>query len=119
MDPIFYKIDLLGKLMEGKKVSPRNDPFELQIGKDRVNILKEEFDQRRVDDLCGLYGELVSRELIKCEINNNLIQLRNKLLNTKWLVVSGGNQNELRHVFESRGIKQFFQKGIFPSILVS
>lgn len=89
----------------------RNKKFEYFI----VNILKEEFDQKTVDHLCGLYGELVSRELIKCEINNNLMRLRNKLLNTKWLVVSGGNQNELRHVFESRGIKQFFQKDIFGS----
>ena len=43
--------------MEGKKVSPRQDPFELQIGKDRADILKEENKEEQEQSVNFEYEE--------------------------------------------------------------
>ena len=41
--------------------------------------------------------------------------LRQQNPNARWLIVSGGDQAELRNVFASRGIAEWFDGGIFGS----
>ena len=89
----------------------RNKKFEYFI----CHILNEKFNQQKVDLLCKLYGEIVSKKLLTCKINNRLIWLREKFPENKWLVVSGGNQEELRSVFKQRSIDMLFEKGIYGS----
>jgi phosphoglycolate phosphatase-like HAD superfamily hydrolase len=89
----------------------RNKKFSYFITK----ILNIKFNQKMADDLCNSYGDLVISELIECEINEHLAELKNILNNSKWMVISGGNQNELRYVFNHRDITYFFEKGIYGS----
>ena len=41
--------------------------------------------------------------------------LREKTQNTKWMVVSGGDQAELRELFRQRDLDRYFDGGIFGS----
>ena len=45
----------------------------------------------------------------------NIKELREKTKNTKWLIVSGGDQAELRDVFKQRNLDGYFDGGIFGS----
>lgn len=57
----------------------------------------------------------VKRGLLVAEVANGLERLRGKTRAAKWLIVSGGDQAELREVFASRGLEQLFDGGIFGS----
>ncbi|WP_374328370.1 HAD family hydrolase [Azonexus sp.] len=61
------------------------------------------------------YSDYVSDGLASCEVEPDLSALRNKFDRTKWLLVSGGDQEELRSVFSARGLSGFFDGGIFGS----
>ena len=53
--------------------------------------------------------------LINCNLEPSLEELSRANSDAKWLIVSGGDQAELRKVFLERGISQFFEGGIFGS----
>jgi phosphoglycolate phosphatase-like HAD superfamily hydrolase len=53
--------------------------------------------------------------LMSCEIADGLEELRNAYPDSRWLVVSGGDQEELRKLFNERGIAHYFDGGIFGS----
>lgn len=89
----------------------RNKKFEYFI----CHILKEEFNKEKNDLLCKLYGDIVSKKLLTCKINSGLIWLKKNYPENKWLVVSGGNQEELRSVFKQRSLDILFEKGIYGS----
>ena len=52
--------------------------------------------------------------LKKCEITENLYDLRKKY-NNKWVVISGSDHDELNHIFKLRNIHKFFDGGIYGS----
>lgn len=61
------------------------------------------------------YASHVRQGLLNCKISDGLRRLRFSLCDSKWLIVSGGDQIELRDVFEKRGICEYFDGGIFGS----
>ena len=65
--------------------------------------------------LIDLYSEIVLNQLYKCQIVSGLDTLRKQNPNSNWLVVSGGDQIELRKVFKYLKIANFFNGGIFGS----
>jgi phosphoglycolate phosphatase-like HAD superfamily hydrolase len=65
--------------------------------------------------LLSAYAVAVHEGLRTCAIAEGLEQLRAQMPNTRWLVVSGGDQAELRGVFDERGIADYFDDGIFGS----
>jgi phosphoglycolate phosphatase-like HAD superfamily hydrolase len=65
--------------------------------------------------LLQIYAETVRDGLMNCGIATGLEQLRSKTRGANWLIVSGGDQNELREVFAARGISDLFDGGIFGS----
>ena len=68
-----------------------------------------------LDFLCESFAESVFKDLVKCEVTPDLEKLRNKTINQKWFIVSGGDQNELREVFSKKGLDHFFDGGIYGS----
>lgn len=68
-----------------------------------------------INELLGLYASEVRRGLLSCEIAQGLAELREKTKLSNWLIVSGGDQRELREVFAQRGIAELFDSGIFGS----
>lgn len=72
---------------------------------------------RQGNDLEGLlqnYASLVRTGLLHCELTPSLKTLRQQTT-ARWMIVSGGDQTELRDVFAHRGIADWFDGGIFGS----
>ena len=89
----------------------RNVKFEYFLKK----VLKKEINQNELSSLIGHYGDLVYKRLIECEVADKLINLKASYPNIPWMLVSGGNQLELRNIFRERGMDMLFEKGIFGS----
>lgn len=68
-----------------------------------------------LDELLDIYASEVRKELFSCDIAEKLAELRAHSSQASWLVVSGGDQTEIREVFSARGIDHYFNKGIFGS----
>lgn len=75
-------------------------------------ILKTNED---VVPLVKKYAAEVRNGLMNCKLASGLEQLRELTNEASWLVVSGGDQNELREVFESRRLVNYFDGGVFGS----
>jgi len=89
----------------------RNKKFEYFLCK----ILNRSYDVSKIDEFCESFGNYVQKELLTCKLNTCLHPLKSRYPSSKWLVASGGNQEELRFVFKHRGIDNLFECGIFGS----
>lgn len=69
----------------------------------------------KFEQLLDSYASEVHQGLINCEIVDGLVELREKTNHANWLIVSGGDQQELRDVFAARGLAKLFDGGIFGS----
>lgn len=77
--------------------------------------LAQSNDEPNLDKLLENYGAEVYKGLRNCQIAEGLTKLREKTKDSTWLIVSGGDQAELRELFAERDIAQFFDGGIFGS----
>ncbi len=84
--------------------------FEYFLGE----IVRHE-DMEPLDELLSRYAERVREGLLACSLADGLGELRSALPNSNWMIVSGGDQGELREVFEARGLSHYFNGGIFGS----
>lgn len=57
----------------------------------------------------------IHRGLLNCELAPELGDLRDTTPDARWMLVSGGDQAELRTLFAERGIDGMFDAGIFGS----
>lgn len=84
-----------------------------------LNVLVPEYASLRngpgLDALLAAYADAVEEGLLQCQVAEGLPELRLATPNARWCIVSGGDQAELRKVFASRGIADFFDGGIFGS----
>jgi len=78
---------------------------------------KYELENRviQLEELLRVYATYVRQGLLSCEIAHGLKKFRENTANARWLVVSGGDQNELRDIFNIRGIGNWFDGGIYGS----
>lgn len=81
------------------------------------NIAPHHAEQQAPDleALLQAYAGHVREGLLSCEVAPGLETLREQTPCARWLIVSGGDQAELRDVFASRGIAEWFDGGIFGS----
>lgn len=68
-----------------------------------------------LEALLQSYAGHVREGLLRCQMVTGLDKLRQKTPDARWLIVSGGDQTELRDVFTQRGIAEWFDGGIFGS----
>lgn len=61
------------------------------------------------------YAEAARAGLMTCAVAEGLTELRAATPDTRWMIVSGGDQDELREVFAARGLAPYFDAGIFGS----
>lgn len=71
--------------------------------------------QTDIDRLAKEYGEYVFNSLLHCEVVSGLKELRDELVDSTWMIVSGGDQVELNKIFAKRGLATLFDGGIFGS----
>ena len=72
-------------------------------------------DAAELEKLLSAYADRVEQGLRECEVAAGLSDLRSKTSSSRWLVVSGGDQAELREVFQDRGLSSLFDGGIYGS----
>ena len=67
------------------------------------------------EELLERYAALVWDAILECEIDEAIFELRRQTPDARWIVASGGDQNELRTLFSRRGLDHLFDGGIFGS----
>lgn len=67
------------------------------------------------EELLESYAGQVRAGLLECEVAPGLEELRRNTSHARWLIVSGGDQNELREIFAARDLADLFDGGIFGS----
>lgn len=81
-----------------------------------INPIKDTDEKiKTFNNLLFNYSRLVIQGLNECEIAEGLAEFREKTKTIPWIIVSGGEQTELRQVFSTRGIAEWFDGGIFGS----
>ena len=80
-----------------------------------TDILQKPIETQELKKLLSNFSKEVKKALLICEVASNIKEFRGKTRNTKWLIVSGGDQAELREIFEQRGLSNYFDGGIFGS----
>lgn len=85
--------------------------FEYLLGE----ILGIAISPGQVEQLSGAYGERIAERLMDCAVAPGLQSLREQFSEASWMVVSGGAEVELRHVFSRRGLDSLFDGGIHGS----
>ena len=78
-------------------------------------ILKQPVTEQSMQALLSTFTAEVKRLLTDCEVSPDLMALRNAAPAAKWMIISGGDQSELREIFKQRGIADLFSAGIFGS----
>ena len=78
-------------------------------------IMQQEMTEESMRQLLDSFTAEVKRLLTNCEVAPNLAELRQALSDTKWMIISGGDQSELREIFERRNLSDLFDAGIFGS----
>lgn len=79
------------------------------------SFVKETLRDEAYEQLLTRYADIVEEGLLNCEFNKDLYELKKITPDTKWLIVSGGSQSELRTLFEKRDLANFFEGGIYGS----
>jgi len=80
-----------------------------------TEILNQDFDEALNHELLQRFAKSVKKGLLDCEVAEGLDELRSKTVHANWLIVSGGDQAELREVFAARRLNKYFNGGIFGS----
>ena len=84
-------------------------------------ILKKPATQEAIQALLDEFSSELEVGLMECAIADGLSELRKATPNCNWLILSGGDQNELRDLFAKRSLPtgenlgQLFDGGIFGS----
>ena len=87
----------------------RQEKFEYFITK----ILKKKLTTNLFNELINKYTKIVSKNLTSVEVTPSLENIRSKTSKSNWMIVSGGNQNEISNVLKNKNIEQYFNAGIF------
>ena len=79
------------------------------------NIVEGEAPAGSYERLLDRYAAAVGRGLSTASVAPGLQRIRDETRSATWILASGGDQTELRGVFEERGLSRFFDGGIYGS----
>ncbi|MGJ9425469.1 HAD family hydrolase [Nesterenkonia halotolerans] len=80
-----------------------------------LDEMVSDFDGPGLEELVASYADQVKKGLLNCEVAAGLGELRETTRDARWLIVSGGDQAELREVFAIRELSHLFDGEIFGS----
>ena len=81
----------------------------------RSDAGQEGAGQSELKNLLDAFADESWKGLINCEAAEGIAALREKTADSRWLLVSGGDQDELRRLFALRGLTPLFDGGIYGS----
>ncbi len=88
---------------------PRNGKIEYYLRE----ILKQEVTDEVMQQYMHTFDEILDIALMECEVSPGLLPLRQATQQAKWMLLSGGDQRELRTIFARRNLAPLFDAGIF------
>lgn len=80
-----------------------------------LHILNKGMCEETLNKFIDKFANNVSVALMKVDMADGLTEFRDYTKEAKWLVVSGGDQGELRSIFLKRGLDYLFDSGIYGS----
>jgi phosphoglycolate phosphatase-like HAD superfamily hydrolase len=78
-------------------------------------VLGQVASKEAVQEYLDAFSLAVTKGLSRCKIADGLSELREALPEVNWLVVSGGDQSEIRTLFDKRELADLFNGGLFGS----
>jgi hypothetical protein len=65
-----------------------------------------------LDELVNTYADMVRQGLFESQVEPHLQTIKHACPDSRWLIVSGGAEDELRWVFQEKGLSELFDGGI-------
>lgn len=78
-------------------------------------ILHQATTEANVQVLLDEFARELEVGLMECDIAEGLTALRNATKQANWMILSGGDQQEIRTLFANRNLAHFFDGGLFGS----
>jgi phosphoglycolate phosphatase-like HAD superfamily hydrolase len=78
-------------------------------------IMHQAVTDDAMDALLNAFTTQVTRLLSACEVSPYLDALKHATKESKWMILSGGDQAEIREIFKLRQLDTFFEGGVFGS----
>lgn len=88
---------------------PRNGKIEYYLKEIVKQPVTEEAMQRYMDT----FECILDKTLMACEVAPGLPALKAETSQARWMLLSGGDQKELRRIFARRDLARLFEAGIF------
>ena len=88
---------------------PRNGKIEYYF----QYILKQPLTPENMQQYLHTFDEILDVALLECEVAVGIDDLKNATQQARWMLLSGGDQAELRRVFPKRNLAHLFEAGIF------
>lgn len=88
---------------------PRNDKIRYYI----TEIIKQPLTPELFQAFMDTFTVILDETLMQCEVAPALHDLKQKTSQAQWMLMSGGDQEELRSIFPRRGLDTLFELGIY------
>lgn len=88
---------------------PRNGKIEYYL----KEIVKQPVTKALMQQYMDAFEEILDASLMECEVAPGLQALKQKTSQARWMLLSGGDQAELRKIFARRDLAHLFEAGIF------
>jgi phosphoglycolate phosphatase-like HAD superfamily hydrolase len=88
---------------------PRNGKIEYYLN----HIVKQAITPELMQQYMHAFDEFLDTALMECEVASGLQALKMATPRARWMLLSGGDQAELRRVFPRRNLAHLFEAGIF------
>lgn len=88
---------------------PRNDKIRYYI----TEIIKQPLTTELFQAFMDTFTVILDETLMQCEVAPALYDLKQETAQAKWMLMSGGDQEELRSIFPRRGLDGLFELGIY------
>jgi len=88
---------------------PRNGKIEYYL----KEIVKQPVTAETMQRYMDTFEEILDKTLMECEVSPGLQELKAATPQARWMLLSGGDQKELRIIFARRNLAPMFEAGIF------
>jgi phosphoglycolate phosphatase-like HAD superfamily hydrolase len=78
-------------------------------------IVHQPVNDKAIQVLLDEFARELEAGLMECNVAKGLIDFRNATQQANWMILSGGDQQEIRTLFAKRHLAQFFDGGLFGS----
>lgn len=88
---------------------PRNDKIRHYI----TDIIHQPLTDELFEAFMNTFTVILDETLMQCEVSPALLTLKAETAQAQWMLLSGGDQAELRQIFPCRGLDHLFELGIY------